>query len=187
MFADLGALILDADQAARDAVRPGTQCWEKLRDFLGPAYFEENGELRRRKLREKIIHDSHCRLTVNAILHPHIMQEMDRKWESLKTLPHGHITIFDIPLLFEAGLAHCFNTIILVYTSSEIQIQRLMLRDSLSHAEAVETLSMQLPIETKRGQSHLTIDNSLDLDYTVQQVKTVWEKLINQSSFNTSI
>jgi len=187
MFAELGAHILDADQVARDVVRPGTHCWRKLRDFLGPAYFEENGELRRRKLRQKIIHDSHCRLTVNAIMHPYIVQEMDRKWESLQTLRHGHITIFDIPLLFEANLAHCFDTIILVYTSREIQMRRLMLRDGLSHAQAIETLIMQLPIETKRAHSHLTIDNSYDLDHTVQQVKTVWEKLIYQSSLNTSI
>jgi dephospho-CoA kinase len=187
MFADLGARILDADQVARDAVRPGTQCWQKLRDFLGSAYFEKNGELRRRKLREKIIHDRDCRSAVNAIMHPYIVQEMDRKWESLETLQHSHITIFDIPLLFEADLAHCFDTIILVYTSREIQMRRLMLRDGLSHTEAVETLSMQLPIESKRARSHLTIDNSYDLDRTLQQVKTAWEKLVSQSSLNTSI
>jgi dephospho-CoA kinase len=182
MFADLGARILDADQVARDVVQPGTECWRKLRDFLGSDYFEENGELRRRKLRHRIIHDSDCRSAVNAIMHPHIVQEMDRKWESLQTLRQGHITIFDIPLLFEADLAHCFNTIILVYTSREIQVRRLMLRDGLSLEEAAETLSMQLPIDTKRARSHLTIDNSFDLDHTLQQVKAAWEKLISQSS-----
>jgi dephospho-CoA kinase len=186
MFADLGAHILDADQVAREVVQPGTQCWQKLRDFLGSAYFEQNGQLRRWKLRQKIMHDSNCRLALNTVMHPYIVQEMERKWESLQMTQRGLITIFDIPLLFEAHLANCFDTIILVYTPREIQIQRLMLRDGLSQTEAAETLSMQLPIEVKRARSHLTIDNSADLDHTLRQVKTAWERLISQRSLNTS-
>jgi dephospho-CoA kinase len=187
MFSDLGARILDADQVAREVVQPGTQCWRKLRDFLGSAFFDENDELRRRELRQKIIHDRDCRSALNAIMHPYIVQEAERKWELLQTIHHGQIAIFDIPLLFEADMAHCFDTILLVYTPREIQIQRLMLRDGLSQTEAAETLSMQLPIEAKRTRSHLTIDNSGDLGYTLQQVKIAWEKLLSQSSLKTSI
>lgn len=187
IFADLGATILDADQVAREVAQPGTNCWQTLRDFLGPAYFEENGALRRRELRERIIEDSQCRLTVDAILHPTILEEMEQRWQALQTLRPEQIIIFDIPLLFEAGLADCFETIILVYTSREIQIQRLMLRDSLSAAEAAETLTMQLPIETKRAKSHVVIDNSGDLDHTHQQVRAIWAKLGHHGSLNTSI
>ncbi len=187
MFADLGARILDADQVAREVVRPGTPCWQKLRDLLGPAYFEESGELKRRKLRRKIIRDRHCRLTVNAIMHPFIVEEMERRWESADTLTRRHVTIFDIPLLFEADLARYFDTIILVYASREIQVERLMRRDGLSREQAEKTLTMQLTIESKRAHSHLTIDNSYDLNHTIQQVKTVWERLVYQSSLNTSI
>ena len=187
IFADLGATILDADQVAREVVQPGTGCWKKLRDFLGPACFEENGALRRRELRERIIEDSQCRLTVDAILHPAILEEMEQRSQALQTLRPEPIVIFDIPLLFEAGLADCFETIILVYTSREIQIQRLMLRDSLSAAEAAETLTMQLPIESKRAKSHLVIDNSGDFDLTHQQVKAIWAKLGHHGSLYTSI
>jgi dephospho-CoA kinase len=182
IFADLGAAILDADQVAREVVEPGTYCWQKLRDYLGAAYFQENGELRRRELREKIIHDSQCRLTVNAILHPCIVREMDRRWQTRQKLQPEQIVIFDIPLLFETDLADCFDTIILVYTSREIQIQRLMLRDGLSPAEAAKTLTMQLPIEAKRTKSHLIVDNSYDLSHTHEQVQAVWEKLSHHGS-----
>jgi dephospho-CoA kinase len=187
LFAELGAYILDADLAAREVVKPGASCWQRLRDFLGPSYFEENGTLKRRQLREEIIRDDRCRATVNAILHPHIMAELDRQWQSLLGLQPEAIIIFDIPLLFEADMARHFQTIILAYTSREIQIQRLMVRDSLSREEALGTLSMQLPIEAKRSLSHLVIDNSFDLAHTRRQVKTVWEKLRNQGSLNTCI
>ncbi len=187
IFADLGAAILDADQVAREVIQPGSRCWQKLRDYLGAAYFQENGELRRKELREKIIHDSRCRLTVNAILHPFILREMDRRWQAQQRLRPEQIVIFDIPLLFEADLADTFDTIILVYTSREIQIQRLMLRDGISPAEAAETLTMQLPIEAKRTLSHLIVDNSCDLADTYEQVRAVWEKLSHYSSLNISI
>lgn len=185
IFANLGASILDADEVAREVVKPGTHCWQQLRDFLGPTYFEENGALRRRKLREQIIHDSQCRSTVNAILHPCIVQEMDRRWQLLRTLQPSPIVIFDIPLLFEAGLSHHFDTIILVYASREIQIERLMSRDGLSHAEAAQTLTMQLPIEAKKATSQFIIDNSRDLDDTRRQVKSLWERLVGHGSLNT--
>ena len=187
IFADLGARILDADQAAREAVKPGTPCWQELKSFLGPSYFEENGTLKRRKLREEIIRNSQSRLTVNAILHPCVMREMDREWRSVLELRPDQIVIFDIPLLFEADLAHHFKTIILVYTSREIQIRRLMLRDGLSHEEALETLTIQLPIDSKRSKSHLIIDNSYDPESTRQQVEAVWKELIHQGSLNISI
>jgi dephospho-CoA kinase len=182
LFAELGACILDADVAARKVVKPGASCWQQLRDYLGPAYFDEHGTLERRKLRKTIIRDDRCRLTVNAILHPQITQELDRQWQSRRELQPELIIIFDIPLLFEADLARHFDTIILAYTSREIQIQRLMVRDSLSREEAEATLSMQLPIETKRSLAHLIIDNSFDLDQTRQQVKTSWDQLRRQGS-----
>jgi len=182
LFAALGATVLDADQVARKVVQPGTSCWQKLRDLLGPTYFEENGALRRRQLRERIIWDRQCRLTVNAILHPAILEEMDRKWQALSRRRPEPMVIFDIPLLFEGDLADRFDTIILVYTSREIQINRLMQRDGLSREEAEETLTMQLPIETKRAASHLVIDNSRDLSHTRRQVRAVWDKLSHHGS-----
>jgi len=187
IFAELGACILDADRVAREVVRPGTPCWQKLKDFLGSAYFDEDGNLRRRELRERIIRDNPCRCAVNAILHPCIMQKLDRQWQTLlQDHGHGQIVIFDIPLLFEADLADYFDTIVLVYTSREIQMERLIQRDGISPEEAAETLRIQFPIETKIARSHLTIDNSNGIDHTFQQVRRVWEVLVHQSSRNTS-
>lgn len=182
LFAELGAYILDADIAAREVVEAGTPCWKELRELLGPAYFEVNGALKRRKLRERIIGDHQCRSMVNAVLHPCILQELDRQWRSWRELHPDSVIIFDIPLLFEADLAYHFLTIILAYAPREIQIQRLMARDSLSREVAEETLTMQLPIDAKRSLSHLIIDNGFDLDHTRHQVKSVWEQLRHQGS-----
>ncbi|MFP5211798.1 MAG: dephospho-CoA kinase [Acidobacteriota bacterium] len=182
MFAELGAVILDADRVAREVVQPGTPCWFELRQTFGSDFFDADGQLDRRRLRECIISDDRCRLKLNAITHPHILTAMDDAWERITAHDPGRIVIFDVPLLFEINFSHGFETIILVYSPPEVQIQRLMERDCVSRAEAEKTLSIQLPIESKKALSTFVIDNSLDMDCTSRQVKEVWERLTASES-----
>ncbi|HOV86464.1 MAG TPA: dephospho-CoA kinase [Syntrophobacteraceae bacterium] len=175
MFARRGALLLDADQAAREVVSPGTPCWSRLRSLLDPVYFGARGNLERRALRERIIRDPVCRQEVSSILHPAIMEWMETRWaEALESRP-GRPVVFDIPLLFEADLHSRFDVIILVYVPAAVQVERLMARDGVSLEEARETLAMQLPIESKRARAHFLIDNSRDPEHTRHQADTVFE------------
>lgn len=177
LFMDLGAVLIDADQAAREVVQPGSSCLEALHRILGPECFYEDGQINRRKVREGIIQDAALRAKVNAVLHPAISRVMEAQWqESLRMNPNRSV-IFDIPLLFEADLARHFDTIILVYAPAEVQIERLMSRDHLSREEARNTLEMQLPIEEKRNLAGIIIDNSGELEKTRKQVLEVWELL----------
>ena len=180
-FAELGAKILDADKTAREVVQPGTPCWLKLKTFLGPGYFCENGQLLRQKLRAAIIQDPRLRQEVEGILHPCIFELMDSEWERTTKERPDQTVIFDIPLLFEANSAARFDIVILVYAPPEIQVKRLMSRDRLSQAEAEATLTMQLPIESKKAMSHIVIDNSYDLEYTQIQVERTWKGLTTKA------
>lgn len=177
LFADLGAVILDADEFARQAVQPGTAGWTALRNFLGESYFGTDGQLKRAKLRQCIVQDDECRDRVNSILHPFITESMEAEWLRLSQSSEQYLPIFDIPLLFEAGAAHRFDTIILVYAPPEVQVQRLMERDEVSRRQAEHTLGMQMPIDAKRSKAHFVIDNSSDIHSTKRQVTDIWEKL----------
>jgi dephospho-CoA kinase len=177
LFTELGAVILDADQFARQAVEPGTVYLLKLHDLLGDDFFDHAGHLKRRKLREHIVADARLRAQVNSILHPYIMQAMEEEWRQRTAANSQQIIIFDIPLLFEAKLTQNFGLIILVYAPREIQIERLMHRDKISRAQAEQTLTMQLPIEFKRPRAEIVIDNSSDLEQTRRQVAETWRAL----------
>ena len=181
MFADLGAIILDADQAARDVVRPGAPCWRQLMDLLGPDYFDEQGQLKRRLLRQRIILDEQCRSAVNTIMHPVIMAAMHEQSENWRQADPARPVIFEIPLVFEANLASHFDTIILVFVPRALQIERLMRRDNLSREEAEQSLGMQLPLEEKRKYAHRIVDNSVDLEHTRLQVEALWKELATQA------
>ncbi len=177
MFADNGAIIVDADKVARDVVQPGAPGSAELRELLGSSFFDSEGQLIRPKLRDCIINDSRCRSRVNAILHPHICSAMEDEWERRQATDPGIPVIFDIPLLFEANLADRFDTVILVYVPVEKQIERLMERDGLIRSDAERTLAMQLPIESKKSLAHIVIDNSRDLAHTRKQVDSIWKEL----------
>ena len=177
MFGELGAVVLDADQAARQVVRPGSECSRKLMDLLGPDYFDQDGELKRREVRERIVADERLRGEVNSILHPPIMEAMEAAWQEQQNAPQGRLVIFDIPLLFETRLQDRFQLIILAYAPRDLQIARLVARDGVSPAQAEKTLSMQWPIEDKRALSHFIIDNSGSLEETRRQVLSVWRKI----------
>ncbi len=181
MLAEKGAVVLDADEAARRAVRPGQPAWVKLREILGPEFFDPStGELQRRKLRERIIRDEALRSQVNAAVHPAVLEIMEAAWRECREREPTRPVIFDIPLLYEANLEEAFDCVILVYADAETQVVRLSRRDGVSLEEARRTLGMQLSMEWKRRRAHVVIDNSGDAENTRRQVDALWERLIQK-------
>ncbi|HBD10490.1 MAG TPA: dephospho-CoA kinase [Syntrophobacteraceae bacterium] len=178
MLADFGAIIVDADEAARHPVQPGSPGWHQLRDLLGGDFFHADGQLDRRKLRQRIIGDEACRLQVNAILHPAIMASMDAQRQYWREHRPGIPVVLDIPLLFESKLTRHCDMVILVYVPREVQVQRLMARDGVPRDEAQRSLGMQLPIEEKRQWADVVIDNSHTLEDTQRQVSDVWREIM---------
>ena len=177
-FRELGAIILDADEYSRLAVEPGTASYTALRDRVGPLFFNRDGTLKRRELRRGIIREPALRKRINAILHPYIIGAMGTEWERQKKLHPRAVLVFDIPLLFEGGFDKDFDIVILVYSTPEVQVQRLIQRDKLSPSEAERTLSMQFPIDSKRAHSDYIIENSGEIERTLRQVDDVWDTIL---------
>jgi len=177
-FRNLGAIILDADEFARLAVEPGTSSYAALRDLIGTQYFNPDGTLRRTDLRRRIVREPALLEKVNSALHPYIMGAMRSEWEKQQKNHPGAVVLFDIPLLFEGGMEKDFDIVILVYCTPGVQLQRLMLRDSLPQSEAERTLSIQLPIDSKRSHSDYIIENSGELESTLHQVDEVWSRIL---------
>jgi dephospho-CoA kinase len=177
-FRELGAIILDADEYARRVVEPGTSSRDALQELIGASYFNPDGTLKRRELREKIIEDPPLRQKLDALLHPYILQAMWQEWEKQRALYPEALIICDIPLLFEGGFHRNFDLVILVYSSPTIQAQRLSERDRITLEEARQTLRMQFPIDSKKALSHYVIDNSGSIEQTLLQVEHIWKKLL---------
>lgn len=177
-FAQLGAKVLDADEVAREVVLPGQPAWLELQQVFGPEFFLPDGRLNRSKLRRLVFADPEKRSELNAIVHPEVMKEINRRFEQLTTSAQDAVVVVDVPLLLEVGVAHRFDRVIVVYVEKSVQIKRLRQRDGLSMEGARQALSTQMVLDKKVEQADYVIDNSGTRDETQAQVGKVWESLL---------
>ena len=178
IFAELGCHVLDADLTAREVVMPGTAGLMALTESFGKEILNADGTLDRKRLGAQIFADENQRQRLNHILHPFIIARQDeilRNWEAQD--PNG-IGIVDAALMIESGGYKRFDKLIVVHCRPEVQLERLMLRDKLSRAEAERRINSQMPQEEKQKFADYLIDTSDGFDLTRARTVRVHEKLI---------
>lgn len=176
MFQELGAVVLDADQIARDAVAVGAPAWQELRRLYGEDFFNQNGALNRSKLAQRVFADPEARRALNALIHPLVAQELQYQVDELERRGVD-LVLVEVPLLFEAGQAHAFDRVIVVAAPEADQIRRLRSRDQRGEAEIRGILQAQWPLADKVARADYVVENGGELSSTQQQVKSIWEKL----------
>lgn len=140
LFRELGVPIVDADQVARELVRPGTEGLAAIVETFGASILGESGELDRRSLRRLIFSDGESRKRLEAILHPRIRAAMRAAAISFVQQPY---IIFVIPLLYETGQRGMIDRVLVVDCPEALQIERLVQRDRMSEDEARGILAAQ--------------------------------------------
>jgi len=179
IFASFGAKVLDADEVAREVLLPGQPAWTKLRRaFVGQEFFHPDGTVKRKQLRKLVFADPEKRSQLNAIVHPEVMKEINRRSEILSSSVQTGVLLVDVPLLLEVGVANRFDKVVVVYVSKSVQINRLQQRDGISEEEAKQALKAQMALSKKVEQADYVIDNSGTLEETQAQVQRVWQELL---------
>ncbi len=169
IFKEQGYPVVDADIGAREIVKPGTDGLEKIKKEFGNKVILADGTLDRTALAKIIFDDVKKRELLNKMLSQHIHQWIvTKKNDYLKQDPA--IIVLDIPLLFEMGYENEVDQIMVVATSEEIQLNRLMKRDNIEKKEATQRINSQLPISKKVILGDIIIDNSGTIENTKKQV-----------------
>lgn len=169
IFKEQGYPVVDADIGAREIVKPGTDGLEKIKKEFGNKVILADGTLDRTALAKIIFDDVKKRELLNKMLSQHIHQWIvAKKNDYLKQEPA--IIVLDIPLLFEMGYENEVDQIMVVATSEEIQLNRLMKRDNIEKKEATQRINSQLPISKKVILGDIIIDNSGTIENTKKQV-----------------
>lgn len=170
-FAALGVPTVDADALAREAVTAGSAGFRAIIQRFGDAVLQPDGTLDRAALARIVFADRVARADLEAIVHPEVYRRI-REW--YVALPSGpRFAIADIPLLFETGHQHHFDSIVVCACSRDEQLRRLMSRDKLSESEAQARLAAQWPIEEKvaRGDHVIRTDGTFaDTDLQVKRI-----------------
>ena len=174
LLVSLGAILIDADQIAREVMFPGHPVLVAVAKQFGQGVLLEDGTLNRKKLGELVFNHQEQLQVLNDITHPAIRQEMkDRKLKYEEQFP-DRLIVSDIPLLYESGLEDGYEQIMLVYVPREVQIERLMKRDGMDKSQAIRRLEAQMDIEEKKQRADIIIDNSGDFEETKKQILAFW-------------
>ena len=174
---ELGARTIDADAVAREVVEPGTLGLKAVVEEFGNQILNPDGSLNRAALGSIVFADDAKRQMLNSILHPFIIARQDeimRQWEN--ETPQA-IAVIDAALMIESGGYKRLDRLIVVHCQPQIQLERLMKRDDISHEEAERRIKAQMPQEEKKIHADYLIDTSEGVESARRQTTAVWHEL----------
>lgn len=175
-LAELGAVIIDSDRLAREVVAPGTEGFADVVAMFGNGVVASDGSLDRPALGRLVFGDEGRRRTLEGIIHPRVRA---RAAELVAAAPEGAVVINDVPLLVEAGLADTYESVIVVFASEEIRVERLMQERGMTEAEARSRIAAQATDEQRHAVADIEIINEGTLEELRSKVDAVWPKLLD--------
>ncbi len=173
-----GAAIVDADQAAREVVEPGTPGLGQIAAVFGPEVIRPDGRLDRDRLGELVFAQPALRAKLNAIVHPLVHERMRQLDAGAMAVagPAG-IVVHDVPLLAENGLAGGFDAVVVVDTPEDQQVQRLISERGMPAGHVRDRMAAQASRDQRLAIADIVIDNSGTLEDLDRRVREVWAVL----------
>ncbi|MED1740338.1 dephospho-CoA kinase [Bacillus swezeyi] len=169
MFQQCGITVVDADVIAKEAVEQGMPAYRDIVSVFGDGILLETGDIDRKKLGEIVFTNEEKRMQLNEIVHPEVRKTMIiQRDEAIQA--GEQFVILDIPLLYESGLEHLTDKVIVVWVPKELQLKRLMKRNQLNEDEALNRIHAQFSLDEKKKKADAVIDNSGSLKDTEKQL-----------------
>ncbi len=172
-FAELGALVIDADQLARMAIERGSDGFAEVFLRFGDEIIL-NGDIDRKKLAEIVFSDEAARKDLEKIIHPRVQAIFA---EAVEDLEHDDILIYEIPLLVETDAAEKFDYIITVEADIDLRKERL-LKKGLYISQIEKRMAAQATQESREAIADYVIRNDGDEDSLLRQVENLWESVL---------
>ena len=176
LFAARGVPVIDTDEIARDIVAPGQPALERVVREFGAGVLDAAGQLDRRRMRQLVFSDAATRQRLEAILHPEILAEMERR----SARAGGTYQILVIPLLVEGGGDEHVDRILVVDAPPERQLERLLQRDAEHPDQAHAMIAAQARRETRLIQADDVISNDgtlVELEAQVERLHRLYQQL----------
>ena len=172
-FEDLGAVVVDADQLARDVVERGTDGFDELVATFGDEILT-NGILDRSKLGQIVFADPNARKTLEEIIHPRVAEAFE---EIVQSSPADSVIVYQIPILVETKSQDRFDYIITVEATLENRTARLKNR-GLKGYEIDARMKAQATDVERAAIADAVFKNDGDLDQLLRQVENIYEDVL---------
>lgn len=179
---EAGAVIIDADAIAHALALPGEALWQAYYEHFGKKVLSSDNTLNRRMIGNIVFNDSKEKAWINAISHPLIWQEIEKKLNILQQQGEK-IAVIDVPLLFETGWNKNVDEIWVVYIDKKTQIERLRQRNNYTYAEARQRIRSQMSLQQKMQMADRVIDTGNVLAANRKNTQRLWRSLKKRLGF----
>jgi len=175
-LADHGAVLIDADVAAREVVVPGSPGLARIAEVFGAEVLRPDGTLNRERLGEVVFGDPGLRTKLNEIVHPLVREWMQGAEQAAvqASEPPGPVVVHDVPLLAESRGRAGFDVVIVVDAPPELQFERLVSLRGMPPDQVRARMAAQASREQRLAVADVVIDNSGSLDDLDRRVADVW-------------
>jgi len=177
LLAERGAVVIDYDLMAREAVAAGTPALAAIVERFGQGILLPDGTLDRPALGAIVFDDEDARRELEAITHPAIGA---LAWERDAAAPEGSVIVHDHPLLVETRLADLMDLVVVVDAPEEAQLDRLIRLRRMSEADARARMAAQATRAERVAAADVVIDNSGSVEQLVPQIDALWDRLSGQ-------
>ena len=184
-LAEHGAVLIDADVAARQVVEPGSPGLAQVAAAFGDEVLRPDGSLNRERLGEIVFADPGLRGKLNAIVHPLVREWMQEAERAAVQTDSDAIVVHDVPLLAESRGTAGFDVVIVVDVPPELQVERLVRLRGMAAEQAQARMAAQASREQRLAVADIVIDNSGSLDDLGRRVAEVWAELEHRASART--
>ncbi|USQ74936.1 dephospho-CoA kinase [Ornithinimicrobium cryptoxanthini] len=165
-----GVVVIDADALAREVVEPGARGLEAVAHRFGSGILTPDGALDRPALGRIVFADPAARRELERITHPLIAE---RTREVVAAAPPSSILVHDVPLLVELGYAPRYHLVVIVGTSRETRLERLVRLRGMDRAEAEQRIDAQASDDARRAVADVWLTN----EGSVQELRSVTQGL----------
>ena len=170
--------IIDADDISRILLSPNQQAYKQVLDLFGNEVLLENGEINRKWLREKIFLQPNLRRQLENIIHPMVRSEIANQVNLINT----SYCLIVIPLLVESNMQTIVDRILVVDTSRDSQIQRVISRDNVDSDHVEDIIDSQIDPIKRLEMADDVISNNGNIQDLHYQVDQLHQKYLDLSS-----
>ncbi|MHA7286117.1 dephospho-CoA kinase [Arthrobacter sp. MDT3-44] len=174
-FAGLGAVVVDADLLAREAVEPGSMGLDDVVAAFGPQVLAPGGGLDRPALGRLVFGDDTARARLNAIIHPRVRA---RAAELIGAAPAGAVVLEDIPLLVETGQAARFHLVVVVDARDDLRVQRMVGERGMERRDAEQRIAAQASRSERLREADAVLVNESALKDLLAATEALWHERI---------
>lgn len=176
-LAEHGAVHVDADQLAREAVAAGSPGLAAIAARFGSAVIAADGTLDRAALGSVVFDDAEALEALNAIVHPEVRRIGQQRIAAAKAADPDAVVVYDVPLLVEANVSMPWDLVVIAEAPAEIRKRRMIELRGMSAEDAERRIANQASDAERRAVADVIIDTGGSEAYTLEQVDALWERL----------